>query len=402
MKIVMVCEFFDPELAFQENLLLKYYRKHGHDVTIITSTYRNVFDYYYGKHDKSVPDSVEEQYGGKIVRLRFRYNLMNKLKSYARFGEVLAAERPDFIFVHDITPDFPAMVAYVRKHPSVKMIMDYHADYSNSGKNWISLKILHGVIRRYFLDRARPHLAKILPIIPAGFTFLDEIYGVRMDEMELLTLGADTDLVKEIQAGNPRAKVRGPLGIPDQALVIVTGGKIERHKRTELLIEAVRLTGRPDIHLLIAGKFAPDDPDYEALVHKAASGIAGRVHFVGWLNGPDMFQHMSASDLAVFPASQSVLWLQAIANGLPLVVGDTGGQAPDYVNTHDNIIILRDAEISAGHLAEVIGTLAASPTKRRAMADGARKATAAMLDYDAITEQTLRFAAVNSPGASQA
>lgn len=44
MKILMLCEFYN-EIWNQENLLVKYYRKHGHEVTVITSTYESVFDY---------------------------------------------------------------------------------------------------------------------------------------------------------------------------------------------------------------------------------------------------------------------------------------------------------------------------------------------------------------------
>ena len=46
MKILMLCEFYNETLEYQENLLVKYYRKHGYEVTLITSTYESVFDYY--------------------------------------------------------------------------------------------------------------------------------------------------------------------------------------------------------------------------------------------------------------------------------------------------------------------------------------------------------------------
>ena len=53
MKILMLCELYIENLEYQENLLVKYYRKHGHEVTVITSTYDNVFDYYNNQHDNS-------------------------------------------------------------------------------------------------------------------------------------------------------------------------------------------------------------------------------------------------------------------------------------------------------------------------------------------------------------
>jgi 1,2-diacylglycerol 3-alpha-glucosyltransferase len=393
MKIVMICEFYNSALAFQENLLVKYYRKMGHEVSVITSTYIDVFNYYHGKHDSSQPASVELDQGARIIRLPFRYNFLNKLKSYRGFAAALAAEKPDFIFVHDITPDFPAMVAYVKANPSIKMIMDYHADYSNSGKNQLSIKVLHGVIRKYFLDRARPHLASILPIVPAGFTFLNEVYGVPMEEMELLPLGADTDAINEVRATSPRKRIRDLYKIPDDAFVIVTGGKLERAKKTEILLDAVKQTGRPDIHVLIAGKFGPEQA-YEELVRASAVKLDGRVHFAGWLDSAAMYSHMLASDIAVFPASQTVLWQQCIACGLPLLVGDVGWQSPQYMNLNGNIIVLEGEQLSvSGFTAEIL-SLATDTKRRAAMAEGARKTTDTLLDWNVLSKQSLAFSAL--------
>ena len=391
LKILMICEFFNAELGFQENLLVKYYRKFGHDVTVVTSTYLSVFDYYAGRHDKSAQGSVEHHLGAKIVRLPFRYNLLNKLKAYRGVGKLLNEERPDLIFVHDITPNFPEIARYLRANPTVPMIMDFHVDYSNSGKNWLSLKILHGVIRKYFLDRARRHIRRYFPIVPAGFDFLNEVYKVPRDEMELLPLGADVDLVEEVRAQNLRGEIRARYGIPDDAFVIVTGGKLERRKRLELLAGAVRAIGRPDVHVLVAGAFPPDDPGYKAVVEEAAGEALPRIHFAGWLAAPEMFAHMQAADIAVFPASQSVLWLQAVACHLPLIVGDTGNQDVSYVNAHGNIVILRGNEISAEGLVAAIEPLILDPERCRAMAGGAVRATSELLDWNNLVQRTLRF-----------
>lgn len=389
MKILMVCEFFDPALGFQENLLLKYYAKAGHDVTIVTSTYLSVFDYYAGRHDNSVQQSVEEIAGGKVLRLPFRYNILNKLKAYRGFLRVLEEEKPDFIFVHDISLNFPEMVRYLKKNRDVRMIMDYHADYSNSGKNWLSLKILHGTIRKYFLDKARPHLSMIFPIVNAGFDFLHEVYKVPMEEMKLLPLGADTDLVAAVRKTDPRPRIRKRLGIGENEIVIVTGGKLERRKKIELLINAVAALERKDIHIVVAGEFPPDDGDYKELVSSFAKQIPDQVHFVGWLDSTAMFEHMLCADFAVFPASQSVLWLQAIAAGLPLVAGDTGGQDISYVNLYDNVIMLKSDMISQEGICDVIAKLSDDATLRKSMSEGALRVSDEMLDWNKIARRSL-------------
>ena len=46
MKIVMLCDAYFDGLQYQENLLNKYYKKIGHEVIILASNFKDIFDYY--------------------------------------------------------------------------------------------------------------------------------------------------------------------------------------------------------------------------------------------------------------------------------------------------------------------------------------------------------------------
>jgi len=391
MKILMICEFFDPDLEFQENIAFKYYRKHGHDVRILTSTYSSVFDYYACRHDNTAPESSFKYDGGEIVRLPFRYNLLHKVRAYAGVKRHLDAFQPDLIFVHDISPNFPECVRYMRSHPDCRMIMDYHADYSNSGRNWLSLKLLHGIIRKYFLDRARPYLSRIFSVVPNGFVFLNEVYKVPMEEMELLPLGADLDLIKEIRSESNTRNLRSKYDLGSDDFVIVTGGKLEPRKKIELLIKAIQSEQLHNVKVLVIGEFPPEADDYRDTVMSSVQPVADRVHFTGWQSRDGVYQHMLISDLAVFPASQSVLWQKAIACGLPLVCGNTGNQDLSYLNLYDNIRIQHGDEINADGYRSVIEQLVASPNLLASMAEGAQTAAKELLNWDLLIEQTTRF-----------
>src|SRR5690606_13476187 len=156
-------------------------------------------------------------------------------------------------YVHDIMLNLPEAIRYKKAHPECRMIMDYHADYSNSGKNWVSRRVLHGVLRKWFLDRARPHLSKIFAITPTTILFLHELYNVPVEDIELLPLGADLDYCAEVREREEGDILRKKLGIADDAIVIVTGGKLEPWKKTELLIEAVRTLPSLRLELVIIG-----------------------------------------------------------------------------------------------------------------------------------------------------
>lgn len=390
MKILMLCDFYNQALEYQENLLVKFYLKHGHAVTVVTSTYESVFDYYADRHDNRQPSHTFEDGGAKIVKLRYRYNILNRLRAFEPLDLLLEAEAPDLIFVHDIMLNLPDCVRYVRRHPSCRMIMDYHADYSNSGKNALSRIVLHGVCRKWFLDHARPYLSRIFPIVPASATFLHEIYKIPHEDMELLPLGADLDRAAAVRRSGARAALRQSLGIDDTDTVIFTGGKLSPAKRTEVLFEAAALLQPSPLHIVVAGRAGAEHIEYEQELRRLAAA-ARWIHMVGWLNPEEIYRHLAMADLAVFPASQSILWQQAIAMGLPLVVGDTGHQDISYLNTHDNIVILSADEIHADRLAELIRGVTSDPDRMRAMKEGALRVAEEQLNWDRLIERTVRF-----------
>jgi len=295
MRIFMLCDFYNESLEYQENLLVKYYRKQGHEVTVVASTFHSVFDYYNDRHDNSQPMRMYEDQGARIIKLPYRFNILNRLRAYPRIDNIIEAEKPDLIYVHDIMLNLPECVRYVQNHPRCKMILDYHADYSNSGKSWLSLKFLHGVVRKRFLDQARPYLARIFPIVPASAIFLHEVYGVPYADMELLPLGADTDLGRQVRQQGARARLRATHGIGEHDCVIFTGGKLDPLKRTEELIDAVSAARSGNIYLIIVGEAGSNHQDYRQMLERRAAG-AKNILFVGWQNAAGVYEHLDMSD----------------------------------------------------------------------------------------------------------
>jgi glycosyltransferase involved in cell wall biosynthesis len=390
MKILMLCDFFNETLEYQENLLVKYYVKHGHEVVVIASTFDSVFDYYADKHDKTLPAAEYFSEGAKIIKLPYKFNILNKLRRYTDIAGILQKEAPNLIFVHDIMLNFPEVIRYKKRNPGVVVIMDYHADYSNSGKNWLSLKVLHGVIRKWYLDRARKHLSKIFPIVPASATFLNEVYGVEYSEMEVLPLGADTDRGKLIKERSVGAGLRKQLGIPEDHFVIFSGGKLSPAKRTEILIEAFINISSPKASLVIVGEASEADAAYKQKLLSQASA-SKNIHFTGWLNNDQVYGYLDMADCAVFPASQSIIWQQAISMGLPIIVGDSGHQDISYLNLKDNIVIFKKNDITVENFQSAIASLLNDPLLYERMRDGAKFVTDTQLNWDVLIEKTLRF-----------
>ena len=392
MKIVMIGDLYDERLQYQDNLFAKYYGRHGHEVTMIASTFENAFDYYAERYDKCAP--AREYWDGrtKVIKLPYSINFLNRLRKFGGVRQILMAEKPDLIFSHDIHLNLVDAVWYRRRHPECRIIMDYHADFSNSARNWLSLLLLHRMTRKQLLKYCRSAIDRIYPIVPAGADFLHQVYGVPYEEMTLLPLGADTDLAAEVRASGSRGEIRRQLGIPDDALAIFSGGKLTQAKRTHVLLQALRLLPSKRVHVVVVGDAGPKDTVYkEALLEMA--GADPRVHFIGWVDGADVYRYMSACDVAVFPASQSALWQQALSMGLPLIVGHVGVADPSYMNLYGNLTILPEDAITPETIARHIAEVAADRellAERQALS---LRVANELLNYHKLVQETLQSVA---------
>jgi 1,2-diacylglycerol 3-alpha-glucosyltransferase len=386
MKVVMLCDYYDEKCHYQENLFAKYYAKYGHDVTVIASTFDDAFAYVHQRYDKKARGRVYCDGRVKVIKLPYSLNLFNRLRKFDGVEAILEHEEPDVIFSHDIHLNLAEATRYKRLHPACRIIMDYHADYSNSAKNWLSLTVLHKGIRRLFLRRHRKYVDKIYPVVPASADFLNEVYGIPYDQMELLPLAADTDLSRRTIEEGAGTKIRQQLGISADAKVVFTGGKLSAVKRTHLLAETFALLDDCDVHLIVVGD-ASDDAYRKFLA--AAFARNRRIHPVGWVSGDDVYKYMDACDIAVFPASQSVLWQQALSMGLPIVVGRVGVQDASYMNLYGNVISLDEPSIRPEKIAGIIRDLLSDSANLRRLQEAARLVAEEILNYHRQVPKTL-------------
>jgi glycosyltransferase involved in cell wall biosynthesis len=128
--------------------------------------------------------------------------------------------------------------------------------------------------------------------------------------------------VPEPASSQDRARVRGSLGISDEALVVVSVGRLTRQKRMDVIVRAVaRLSSAvSDVHALIVG----DGPDLAELRSLAQGLDAGhRVTFTGHRDDVDGL--LRASDIYVQASAWEGLCfalLEAMAVGLPVAASD--------------------------------------------------------------------------------
>jgi phosphatidylinositol alpha-1,6-mannosyltransferase len=153
--------------------------------------------------------------------------------------------------------------------------------------------------------------------------------------MVRLAPGVDTETFRPDVDGTP---VRERYGLVDRPVVVCVSRLVER-KGQDMLIRSLPLVQRrvPDAALLIVG----DGPQRRTLGSLAASlGVERDVVFAGghpWAELPPFF---AAGDVFCMPTrtrkagfeveALGIVYLEAAATGLPVVVGSSGG-APDTV-----------------------------------------------------------------------
>lgn len=315
MKIVHLClsNFFIDNYSYQENMLTKYHVKMGHEVTVIASAFS--FDEYGKGCFLPVPSERIDDNGYKVIRLAYKEPVkFNKiLRKYKGFYETLTAEKPDVIFSHCISfADVIVLVEFLKNHPEVRLYGDSHTDYINSATNFWSKHVLHKVIWRYYAKKLEPYLIKCYGVTPMRCRFLKEMYHLNPNIIEFLPMGVDDEAIPE-NRGEVRDTIRKELGVPEDAFLIMTGGKIDLRKNTHVLLEAIKRINNSNLHLVICGVLAPE---MEYLKEQFDSNI----HYLGWCNAQRVMDCMVASDLACFPGTHSTLWEQAVGVGLPAVL----------------------------------------------------------------------------------
>ncbi|MEU0383711.1 glycosyltransferase family 4 protein [Streptomyces chartreusis] len=170
--------------------------------------------------------------------------------------------------------------------------------------------------------------------------------------MRRLAPGVDADVFQGSEAA--AARVRERYGLGDRPVVLCAARLVPR-KGQDALIRALPLVRRsvPDAVLLLVG----DGPHARALRRLAAErGPAGAVVFAGGHPHEEMPGFYAAAQVFAMPCRTrragmeveglGIVFLEAAAAGLPVVVGDSGG-APDTVRDGETGFVVDGRDVRA-------------------------------------------------------
>lgn len=315
-KIVHIClnSLFTDGWSYQDQLLSKYHKKMGLDVTVLTSHWVN--------DDKGniVWDDRDEYINGdgvKVIRLKMKGkdDYSRKLVYFQSFYETLEKEHPNILFIHGVNfKDVSFVVRYLDKTPDVIVYVDNHADFSNSATNWVSKNILHKIVWKHYSKILEPYVKKFYGVTPSRVEFFKDMYGTPADRTELLVMGVDDEDVPKALSQENRAEIRHKYGIADDDILVITGGKIDlAKKQTITLMEAINQLDNPKVKLIVFGSVVDELKD------ALNARISDRCQYIGWIDSSETLNYYGAADLVVFPGRHSVFWEQVVGIGKPMI-----------------------------------------------------------------------------------
>ena len=324
--------------SYQENMLTKYHVKMGHEVTVIAGLLS------YGPDGRGIyldgPKTYADPNGMKIVRLAYAKpaRVSHFMMRYVGLMAALETEKPDIIFCHNLQFANTGIVAkYLRCHPDVHIFADNHGDYVNSARNWFSRIFKHRIMWKHYIKKLEPFLTKYYGVTPMRCRFLKEMYDINPSLIEFLPMGVDDEAIPK-NPSEVREQVRKELGIAENEIIVMTGGKIEMRKNTHYLYEAFERIKNPMLHLVVCGTFTPAMSFLEEKMK-----VNPNIHLLGWCDSAKVMNVMTASDFVCFPGTHSTLWEQSVGLALPCIVKHW--DEIDHININDNILFVKGDDV---------------------------------------------------------
>lgn len=352
-KIVHVC-LCGPVTdgwSYQDNLLSKYHKELGYKVSIITS------EWIWGEDGNLKKDSrhfYHNEYDIPVFRLRIKgdRNIEAKFKRYEGLYETLEKEAADILFIHGCQfLDIWTVRKYVRNHKNIRVFIDNHADFSNSGTNFLSKFVLHKGIWKFCAKAIEPYVERFFGVLPARVDFLIDLYHIPKEKTSLLVMGADDEKAELAVTKGLGEKIREKFGIAPKDFLIVTGGKIDKAKyQTIYLMQAVQKLSDDTVKLLIFGSV---EEELKEQVKNLTDGK--RIQFAGWISAEESYSYFEAADLICFPGRHSVFWEQAAGQGVPMVVKYWKGTCHIDIGGNVKFLYEDSAEEIQGVLEETAG-----------------------------------------------
>ncbi len=215
-----------------------------------------------------------------------------------------------------------------------------------------------------------------------------ELLEVPVDRMTVIPLGLNLDGHSEPleRPGDDAPRTVGYLAriAPEKGL----------HHLVEAFLELARDPDLEDVRLAVAGYLGPKDRSYYLELERkiAAAGLIDRYDYVGEIDRAAKISFLRSLDVVAVPTvyreAKGLFALEAMANGVPVVVPDHGGFPEMLAATGGGCLVEPGSQRD---LADTVRRLLRDRDERRALGDAARQAVLERFGAEAMARATADF-----------
>lgn len=331
------------------------------------------------------PTDVEFHHYPVSRRTPFETFFTNALFSRLEAEHQIRRQRPDAVILSSYDVAFGYYAVACRTDIPTAYI--YHSSFYSPAvdrvvaKPW-PLRLAHDPLQAFLRTVERVTFEgadRLVAVSPFSKTEIEARLGRPDPRIRVVPTGVDTTFFTP----GERASARRRVGLPADARVLLTAGRLAPVKRYERAVEVLRiLRGEGLPCLLVVAGLGPEEGRLRALVREA--GLDGAVRFVGFVDGERLRDLYRAADVLLVTSdfeNWSLAMLEVLASGTP-VVGTPRGSTPDLLALVDASLVARDT--SAAAIAAGVRALLADGDLRTRVAAKGREQVAARFDWERI------------------
>ncbi|MBW8687354.1 glycosyltransferase family 4 protein [Chitinophaga rhizophila] len=323
MRIVHLCNYFQPKLGYQEYFLSNEHSKMGHEVTVVTSERYFPFPDYdntvFPVLGKRIGDPGEFDYEGfRVIKLDIAFEFSKRvwLRGLTR---VLKRIQPDVVICHGIGNFNALRAAKLKGRLGFRLVVDDHMLISEKNHSLLGQLYYKAFNFRNIYEKAD----RIVGVADECVEYIVDQYKFPRSRVEMIPLGADIDLFrfnKQLGEGF-RRKHR----IDPEAVVITYTGKHTFKKGPHNILMALEklkdVLGDRKVTALFIGNM---ENAYEQTFNDHVGRVTDKIQVVriAAVTNKELVDIYSASDIAVWPRQGSMSMIEASSCEVAIVCCD--------------------------------------------------------------------------------
>ena len=317
MTIAHVTQYYLPDLGYQEVHLARAQAKAGHRVIVFTSRERPNRSMSPVGAESSTDDGLDD--GVRVVRLDANH-VGNRLWLKGLSRKIVDLN-PDWLIAHSLMTLTTLAVCRARSAGKYSgwLTIDDHTLASNRRQGLVG-DLAYATYKRFVTPWVLRTCSDFVAVTRETVDILKDQFGVPEKLIRLVPLGADANLFRFDEAA--RNAIRSRLGWSRDAIVVAYAGKLLPEKRVLELVDALQPLAAADasIRLLIVGSGPENYVDQLNRRLESSGGDWARV--VPAVLNKELPCLLSAADIGVWPGTESIIHLEAMSCGLPIIIRD--------------------------------------------------------------------------------